>query len=279
MDGMANGSGAVVPSVSCLFFWTDVTYAGSLGDLEQKFRFMFNAGLTKNGFECYLDPLMLGNDDIPSELLVREFLATPAKTLHIGNPDHDFLVRAGVGEKLRNLKRIMDILDLDTIVVHVSSFRLERGRIRALLNETMPDVKLWLENDGFQDAWGYWPENCEAVLRDIPEARFVFDFAHVFEVEPRCAVDDFLKRDIFMERMEEVHCSWSNVTSPVDRYEAAGYPGYKPYHALFSIVGLTPGDAMMETLRPCRKVVEGVVPREDAMMDCLRRELEMLKGR
>lgn len=268
-----------LPSLNCLYFWFDKSMDGRIEGVEEKFWIMHEKGLTKNGFEMFLIPALFTGAEIFSDKFLETVKGIPGITVHIGDKNHYFLFENGIEKKMEKLSDIMSLIGAKSVVLHASNFQRDRKKLRKLFTDCMPGTEIWIENDGFQSEWGYMPENILKIFEDFPDAGFVFDFAHVDEIPGRRCVTDYLGERNLFKKIVEVHCSFSNVSAGVDLYERAGYPGYRPYHGLFSLLGMKFNFQELDELKSIRRVIEGVVPREDREMKYLEKELNIFSSK
>mgnify|MGYP002413040544 CR=1 FL=1 len=134
-----------------------------------------------------------------------------------------------------------------------------------------------MENTGFNNHVGFRPEYLERLCRDLPECTVCLDIAHVQDFAD-LVLAGFIANPGIRQRIREIHFSYSTILLQEDIYATLGYPGYGPYHALYSLTGVRPDPGMLEFIRNFPIVLEGVVPLEDQALDFLRAEMAIALG-
>lgn len=269
----------VYPSQNVLWFWfsqqTRRILHGTLADSARKYDTLACREFPLDGLEIFLMPSKIMGPLTSEEVsFAKRYRNLGGRCVHIGETDVDFLLAPETPASLRSLAEVMDTLETSALVVHAHHFRADLARAAETLLEALPGVEVRVENNGFDAPWGADPTNVSSLLRGFPEFRFCLDIAHVADF-PTPGLADFLSDSILSERLAEVHLSYSTHAHERDPYEERGYPGYGPFHALFSVLGLRPDSALAPLLAAVPVVLEGIVPREDDGLDFLREELRL----
>ena len=269
-----------VPALGCLYFWTNPEGSGRLSDQETKFRLLRDRGFTANGYELFLLPRFLDGNARPSPDFVEETQRTDLVTAHIGDFEPQFLLNEEMNKKMGLLGSMLWTLKIRHVVIHAHHFEVNRQKAIDSIKRNLPFAEIWIENNGRDSNWGYLPSGLLELFKDFRDAKFVFDIAHVDEQPGRQTVADYLEKEELFERLAEIHCSFSTIPGNLsDVYREKGFKGYNAFHALYSLMDKTPSSDLLAKMRHCRKVVEGVVPREDVQMTSLSRELEIFSGK
>lgn len=273
----------VYPAQNTLWFWFDQATRralhGVVEDALRKLDVFCAKGFPLEGFEIFVVPQRLpeGPGHAAEGLLARRLRQLPRVSAHIGDSDHEFLARPQSAGHLARLRRLLDSLETDAVVVHAHHFRAAPEQSAETLLAALPGADIRIENNGFDSPWGSRPENLEALLERHPEFGFCLDIAHVKDFAD-LSLDQFIASPTLMSRMREVHLSYSTLQLPEDPYPARGFPGYGPYHALFAALGEEPSERTVRLIAGTPVVVEGIVPREDRNLDLLRREVGLARG-
>jgi hypothetical protein len=103
------------------------------------------------------------------------------------------------------------------------------------------------------------------------------DIAHVKDF-PKLSLNDFISEPDLLSRLRQIHFSYSAVLCDTDPYADAGYPGYGPYHALFSVLRQAPSSQTKEFVMQYPVILEGIIPKEDKNFDFLKQEVNLLRS-
>ena len=91
------------------------------------------------------------------------------------------------------------------------------------------------------------------------------------------SADVMRKYEVLLSRLVEVHFSPSTMLLGRDPYEDFGFRGYRPFHALFSVIREKASSRTKRFMSGYPVVVEGVVPPEDTELAYLKQEMDMLR--
>lgn len=272
----------VYPAQNVLWFWFDQTTRralhGTLADAARKLATLEAREFPLDGLEIFLTPSRLKLPLSPDETnFVSRYRDMPGRCVHIGEACPDFLLAPQAAQDLRNLAHVLDILETESIVIHAHHLRTNPDKAATMLLSTLPGIEIRIENNGFDAPWGSNPANVAGLLRSFPEFRFCLDIAHVEDFNAP-GLSEFMSDPIFEERLSEIHFSYSTHRHERDPYEERGYAGYGPFHALYSVMGLRPDDALASYARNVPVVLEGIVPREDDHLSFLIEEMLLAGG-
>lgn len=166
-------------------------------------------------------------------------------------------------------------LNVHQIVVHANHFKNNRKQISELFKTALFDIDILVENNGFDDLWGYSQEGLTQIFKDCPEVKLCLDIAHVKDLTT-LKLNELLKNEIFSTRIGQIHYSYATRQLGYDPYDVKGYPGYGPHHALLSLIDQTPSPETKDFVRKYPVVIEGLVPSEDSELEFLSKEIESL---
>ncbi len=271
------------PAQNTLWFWyeqaTRRALHGTTADAARKLDAFVRRDFPLEGFEIFIMPERLPADPTAEAdpEFVRRFRNLPLRSVHIGDSRAEFLATPEAGQQVQRLRQLLEHLHGDTIIVHAHHFREFREQSAETLLRGLPGVRVLVENNGFDAPWGAQPENLCALLTAYPELGLCLDIAHVKDF-PAPSLAAFANEPLLMARLAEVHFSYSTLQLGHDPYEALGYHGYGPFHAMFSVLGLAPSRSTVELIGRVPVVVEGIVPREDPELACVHREIALAKG-
>ena len=271
----------VFPAMNTIWFWFDKKTRrmlhGTPDDCMRKYEVFKEKNIPLAGFEIFLMPSQLKNIDQFSPAFYRAFSRLNCRTVHIGESKPDFLITdPAVSDQLSLLAQVLQRLETDTLILHAHHLKKGRPKIRRLFSETLPGVDICIENNGFDDEWGYSLEGLRSIFSDCPELKFCLDLAHVKDFNNGNCLDDFLTEELLASRLKEIHFSYSTILLDSEPYAARGYPGYNPYHALFAVLGLSPSQRTRDFIKRYPIVVEGVVPKQDTQLNFVKQEMSLL---
>lgn len=268
------------PAQNTLWFWFDQATRralhGTLEDAARKLEVFAVRQFPLQGFEIFLMPSRLSDEPVDAPFLAR-YLALPHRSVHIGETEARFLLHPDAPVRLRRLATILETLHCNAVIIHAHHFMEGGDRAADTLLESLPGIEVRIENNGFDNPWGARPETLSALFEAHPEFGLCLDIAHVDDFDD-LGLKDFTSDDLLMNRLREVHFSYSTRKHALDPYIERGYPGYGPFHALFAVLDQTPDEAVAPLLGRVPVVVEGIVPREDAALTFLARELSLARG-
>ena len=271
----------IVPSMNILWFWFGredrLEKFGTPEDIVRKFEILHSRNVLQDGLEIFLKPSKFENIEQFSPSFLDRFSRLNYKTLHIGEKDPDFLTNnTRIKKKLSLLSEFLEKLGIHMIVLHAHHLKRDRNKIRELFSETLPDITVCVENNGNDDQWGCNKETLIEILEECPEFRFCLDIAHLKEGNGKCSLNHFIQDDLLISKLEEIHFSYSLGSLEEDLYARQGFPGYRPLHGMFSVLGQHPSDRTKAFIRNYPVILEGIVPKEDRDLQFLRKEIELL---
>ena len=271
----------VLPAMNTTWFWFDQKdrrkLHGTPLDVMRKFELISSSDNTLQGLEIFLIPKMIENVDQFPTSFYQKFSKLNYKSVHIGDTDQDFLCKTeSIAEQLELLAIMLDRFETDILVLHAHHFKEQRKKIRSFLLSIFPKVKICVENNGFDNQWGASIDSLTQIFSDCPEFKFCLDIAHVKDFSHQYQLKDFISHDLLRTRIHEIHYSFSTFHCESDPYEGRGYPGYGPYHALFSVLGKTPSSHTKEFVMKYPVIIEGIIPREDKYLNFLKQEANFL---
>lgn len=270
-------------STNAIFFWRNNEdkwgMNGTPEDAVRKLDLLGEYGVAEHGVELILFPSrLLRSQGLPASF-VREFASLPLRSVHLAEKDPQFLLRSNdIVDELRNLGRVLEALEAEHVILHADCLRYERGRIRDLLANHLPHIKVLVENTDPASRWGFRPQDLLEVYADLPEMGMCLDICHIKDTGG-VKLNDFLSKPELVSRIGEIHFSYSGNGFHGDLYEARGYPGYGPFHLLWSVVDERPSAATQKILEQHPIIIEGVLPQEDATMALLHKERAIALGR
>jgi hypothetical protein len=263
------------------WFWfeeqTRRHYHGTPADVMRKFDLLAAHRCLADGLEIYIDPTRLRESEPFDARFYRRFASLRFRSVHIGQSDADFLDHERCHEELLCLRDLMEKLEADRLIIHAHHFQRNRIQRKKLLQSALGSCSILIENNGFDSRWGGSIQGLETIFADCPEFRFCLDIAHVKDF-PGSSLDDFLDHELLMNRLQEIHYSYSTILLPSDPYAAIGFSGYGPYHALFSVLGIPLSSRTLEFVHRYPIVLEGVAPTEDTTLEFLKREISLLRS-
>lgn len=272
----------VIPAMNCLWFWFDKATRralhGTAEDCMRKYRTLEKAGLAENGVELFIMPDRIVDRQSFDRDFSRRYAKSTFKCVHIGHGDADFLDQPEMPGHLDELRAMLEELETEKVILHAHHLKDNRTARRDLLMTHLPKTLVQLENNGFDSPWGSRLENLEAILIDCPEFTLCLDIAHIWDFGD-LALDEFISRPLLKERISEIHWSYSTIRLAEDPYIEKGYPGYTPFHALFSVVDESVDRQVTDFISAYPVVIEGVLPREDSNMEYITKEIQLILQR
>ncbi|MCP4220368.1 MAG: hypothetical protein GY765_37405, partial [bacterium] len=227
--------------------------------------------------EIYLEPFRLEAGSAFSGKFCDSLLGMDNKSIHIGSSDSAFLLGGGhVYEKFENLYRLARSLEIRDIVVHAHHLKDRRDEIMRLFDKTLPGMRILVENNGFDNAWGADVDSLEGIFDYFNDDRYRFclDVCHVWDW--RLHVQDFINSETLRNRLTQVHYSYSTFHGTIAEAQKALFDGEKPFHALWSYIGKEPGPEIPGTVFDYPLVLEGCIPNNDRYLDYLKEEIALL---
>lgn len=273
-----------VPAQNVLWFWFDPATArklhGTVNDAARKLQNLTERGMLLEGLEIFLMPSRVGNShDWPKDFC-RAFADLSYRTVHIGETENNFLLQAESPRHLRQLHAFLDAHGVKRIILHSHHLENSRQQCRENLLTCLPGIEICVENTGFNNITGHEPEFMIQLCKDFPECTICLDIAHVQDF-PHYKLSDFTENPIIRQRIREIHASFSTYnfrSRGIDLYEEKGFPGYDPYHALYSVLNIMPDDETSNLMKQHPVVLEGVLPREDASLEYLFEEQRIISN-
>jgi hypothetical protein len=214
----------VLPAMNTTWFWFDQKdrrkLHGTPLDVMRKFELISSGDNTLQGLEIFLIPKMIENvDQFPSSFY-KKFSKLNYKSIHIGDTDQDFLCKTeSIVEQLELLAIMLDRFETDVIVLHAHHLKEQRKKIRSFLLSILPNVKICVENNGFDNHWGASIDSLAQIFNDCPEFKFCMDIAHVKDFSNQYQIEDFISHDLLRPRIHEIHYSYSTFHCKSDPYE------------------------------------------------------------
>lgn len=249
---------------------------GDPEDVMRNFVTLESEVTAQNGLEMCLFTSKLRDINQFEPWFYRKISNLKYKTVHIGEDDNDFIINSkNIKAELAMLSKMLDRLEVDTIILHASHLKQQRKHIRKLFSSALPNTTICVENNSFDDEWGGSIDGLIEIFNDCPEFKFCLDIAHVKDFNTY-KLWDWVNQDQIKKRIKEIHFSFSTHLLDDDPYVQFGYHNYNPYHALFSLIKEPLSFRTKEFIRQYPIVIEGVVPCEDKKLDFLRKEIELL---
>jgi len=249
---------------------------GTLRGVMDKFDILYRAGFLKDGVEIFLNPGKLSQGSQFTPEFICQFRSLPYRSVHIDHADSNFLDDASSPKAFKNLSDTLRAINPQIIIIHASHLKHNRGYRRQLLLDTLGEWQVLVENNGFDNPWGGSTEGLHEVLNDFPEFNFCLDIAHVKDFRDR-TLENFISSPALLSRLRQIHYSYSTIQLDHDPYEKKGYPGYGPYHAMFSVMGMTPSDRTLKFISQYPIVLEGVLPAEDKNFELMKKEMQVFQ--
>jgi len=272
------------PAQNVLWFWFDPATArqmhGTVHDAARKLRTLQDRDMLPDGLEIFLMPSRVGVQADWPEAFSQEFAALTYRTVHIGETEHDFLLRPDAPHHLCQLSAFLQQHDVQRIILHAHHLEHRQEECWKLLEHALPGTEICIENTGFNNSTGHEPEFLTKLCEKFPSCTLCLDIAHVQDFS-NYTLSDFTENPIIRERIREIHASFSTYLlreEGRDIYGEKGFPGYDPYHALYSVAGIHPSKDILDLLGNFPVVLEGVVPREDDTLQYLQEEMKIVRS-
>jgi len=265
-------------AMNTVWFWFDKQNRrllhGTAQDVMRKFDLISSKYTTLSGLEIFLDPSTISFEKQFSNSFYKKYSKLNYKSVHIGNSNEHFLDDSDIETKLVILSNIMDELQSDILILHAHHLRNNRKNRKDKLLSAFQNKKICIENNGFDNLWGGSINGLLEIFADCPEFMFCLDIAHVKDFNYN--LDDFINESLLASKLIEVHYSYSTFYCKKDPYIERGFEGYNPYHALFSVLGLSPSKRTRKFISDYPVIIEGIVPKEDINLDFLKAEEKLL---
>ena len=271
----------ILPAINCLWFCFDPATKRKLHgmpvDAERKFWALRSKDCLMDGLEIFLMPLRLLEAEPFTPDFCSEFLKLKYKSIHIGDDfDQDFLDQDKIQEAMLKLKHIIETLEANAIILHTHHLKNNRRQRHNLLRSHIEEhIDILIENTGNELIWGTDVQSLEEIFLDCSDFYFCLDLCHINDCK-NVSLSGFLQSKILASRVREIHYSYSTKFCETDPYAAKGFPGYGPFHGLFSVVDFEVSDRTREFVAKYPIVLEGVVPPEDIDFDYLKKEQLLL---
>lgn len=272
----------IVPAQNVLWFCFEPesdrrALHGTPADCMRKFQALEKNGCLNDGLEIFLLPERLKSVDEFEPWFYEKFRELEYRAVHIAGTLPNFMTEVEeTGAHFDLLYQFLEKLDVQAVVLHAHHFKHDRPGIRKVLEKHLPGIKIYVENNGFDNEWGHSIEGLTEIFTDFPEFGLCFDIDHLKDF-PTPSFDEFVSTPIIRERICQIHYSYSTHLLPEDPYIAAGFPGYGPFHALWSVLGIEPSERTIKFLRQYPIVLEGVQPKEDPDFNFLKEEIKILQ--
>lgn len=267
-------------AMNTLWFWFEEKsrrlFHGTPEDAMRKYRLLESTNCLSDGVEIYLQPLLLKKSKPFKPLFYRAYSKLSFKSIHIGDTDPNFLDTDEAYDGLIRLRDILQDCEADQIIIHAHHFETNRFNRRKIITSALDGIHILVENNGFDSPWGGSVAGMETIFLDCPEFNFCLDLAHIYDF-PGFKLEHFARNSLFLSRLKEIHFSYTTSQFPYDPYEKKGFFGYGPFHALFSVLDITPSPQTLDFVKQFPVVIEGIVPTEDSNLDFLRNEMRLLQ--
>lgn len=272
----------IIPAMNTTWFWFDKKNRrklhGTAEDVMRKFDLISSRCERLEGLEIFLFPKKVTRVDQFTPSFYKRFATLQYKSIHIGDTHQDFLYNSdSITDHLEILAAMLERLETDILVLHAHHLRQQRQKIRNLLLAIFPETHIYIENNGFDNRWGASIEGLTDIFKDCPEFEFCLDIAHVMDFSHQFQLTDFTSHAVLKPKLREIHLSYSTFHCTGDPYDDRGYPGYGPFHALFSVLGICPSLRTIEFVTKYPVILEGILPKEDRFFKFLKQEVTLLK--
>lgn len=271
-----------VPGQNVLWFWyedqTRRAMHGTVADAARKLFCFQENNFALDGLEIFLTPACLEAPSCWDKNFSRAFSALQYRTVHIGDTDENFLLGPSAAQDLFRLRHFLEKHAVERIILHANHLLKEQDTVSRLLNDTLPETEICVENTGFSQDHAASAQCMENILQSMPRCTMCLDIAHVQDFS-HLALTDFIDNPVLRPRIAEVHFSLSTQQfrqAGRNLYAERGYPGEAPFHALYTIAQQIPDEETRSFIRNIPVVVEGIVPPEDSHLQFLRAELELI---
>lgn len=247
-------------------------------DCMEKFRILENANILSHGLEIFLIPDKLKNFDEFEPWFYSKYSKLKYKTVHIGDRNERFLIDSDtIYNKLEILSKILERLEVNTIILHANHLLHEQKTTKELLNSVLPRTTICVENTGFESELGSGIEDLVQIFKEYPEYKLCLDVCHINDYV-NYSLEEFVSVEMLRSRIVQIHFSYSSRLDKENLYAKMGFKGHEPYHALWSVIGKFPSRKSMDFFRKYPIVIEGVVPMQDKSLRYLRREVELINS-
>jgi len=276
----------VVPSENQLHFWAlDRNGRASLGtpaDIERHLTILENTSASKMGLQLYLVIAKLECDN-PFPSWVYSTVSSKAyKSMHLGGSGQDYLLSTtNIEEKLIYLGKILERLEIRNLIIHAQHFQYKKKYLAQMFSDCLPNAKILIENEGLGNNWGSRIDELLTIFQECPDFGLCLDICHVAETGIH-GLNEFFEEKELCSRIEEVsasYCPRPAGSELIDPYEHAGFFGYRPNHALFTLSNKTLSEQEFNFIDQLPIVLEGVVPKEDTAHELLITELKYFQQR
>jgi hypothetical protein len=266
--------------MNTLWFWFDKqtrrALHGTPEDCFRKFRMLDSMGMCSNGLEIFLAPSKLGQARGFDPEFIRKFSKLTYRSVHIGEGDDDYLDSRQAFDDLVRLGRTLEALETDNLVIHAHHLEKNRKPRVALMRAALGNTRILVENNGHDHPWGGSIQGLSAILNDCEDLFLCLDIAHIRDF-PEVAINDYISNPLIVSRIQAIHYSYSTYPFERDAYEDKGFGGYRPLHALFSVMQAAPSRRTKAFVRRYPVVMEGILPPEDRQMRFLKEEAAILE--
>ena len=272
----------IIPAMNTTWFWFDKKdrrkLHGTPEDVMRKFDLLSSGCGQLEGLEIFLFPKKVTHVDQFSPSFYKKFANLKYKSLHIGDSHQNFLHNSeSITAHLETIAAILERLETDILVLHAHHLRRRRKKIQKLLLAIFPKAHIYIENNGFDNRWGASIDGLLEIFNDCPDFEFCLDIAHVMDFSNQFQLTDFTSHAVLKPKLREIHFSYSTFHCSGDPYDDQGYPGYGPFHALFSVLGISPSLRTIEFVTKYPVILEGILPKEDRFFKFLKQEVTLLK--
>ncbi len=271
----------VIPGNVLWYFFQGIEQRKIFGtplDCMEKFRILEKANLLSQGLEIYLIPHRLRSFDEFEPWFYSKYSRLKYKTVHIGDQNEGFLIDSDkIYNKLEILSKMLERLEVDTIILHANHLLHEQKTTKELLDSVLPGTTVCVENTGFGSKQGSGIEDLVQIFKEYPKYKLCLDVCHIYDYVDY-SLEDFFSVEMLRSRIVQIHFSYSTRFDKENLYAKIGFRGHKPYHALWSVIGKFPSRKSMDFLRKYPIVIEGAVPMQDKSLQYLRREVELINS-
>jgi len=271
----------VIPGNVLSYFFRGVEQRKIFGtplDCMEKFRILEKTNLLSQGLEIFLIPNKLRSFDEFEPWFCSKYSRLKYKTVHIGDQNEGFLIDSDkISNKLEILSKMLERLEVDTIILHANHLLHEQKTTKGLLDSVLPRTSICVENTGFESERGSGIEDLIQIFKKYPEYKLCLDVCHINDYV-NYSLEEFISVEMLRSRIVQIHFSYSTRLDKENLYAKMGFGGHEPYHALWSVIGKFPSRKSMEFFRKYPIVIEGVVPMQDKSLQYLRREVELINS-
>ena len=269
----------VIPSETSLHFWSmknGIPQLGKPSDMIRNFKIFEKSNVIKDGMQLYFVLDEITELDPFPQWFYKKILNLKYKSIHLGGKGQDFLLQMeNFKEKLNYFKVLLARLGIENIIIHAQHLRKRREYLRDMFLKYLPNINILIENEGMTDKWGSSIEGLTELFVDCPEFKFCLDICHIHEID-EYNLSDLIDIEIIRSRIKEISISYCSKKLGYDPYAKAGYPGYGPNHALFSVLKEKISKKTKEFISQYPIVMEGVILREDKELNFIKEEIRIL---